>query len=423
MTAFRVPAGRVARGAIAVPPSKSVSHRYFNLTLLSRSPVSIERSLEAEDLTLFGRCLEQVGFESREDGSTTTWVPVTRTPTSAEIDCGNAGTMYRFLLASLTTIAGEWVLTGKPRLFDRPVGALIDALRNLGARIDCPRREGYGPVHIHGGTLRGGSVEIDASESSQYVSALLMAACGASEPVEITVKSLSSSPYLDLTLDALSRFGAHVDRPAEDRFSVRPQELGSAGVRVEGDYSAASYPASAATLTGGRVCLEGLRQHSKQGDRRFLSLLEQLGAQAEWTDRGLEISGSLERAIDVDLSDMPDQVPTLAALAPFLAGTTAIRNVAHLRLKESDRLAVMARELRRTGAKVDEFDDGLVIEGIWAESSPPDSEVEIDPEDDHRIAMSMALVGLRRPGIVIRHPEVVAKSYPHFWRDLETLVR
>ena len=171
-----------------------------------------------------------------------------------------------------------------------------------------------------------------------------------------------------------------------------------------------------------KVRLEGLIEGSRQGDRGFIDLLERVGAQVSWSGDALCVSGRPGSGVEVDLSNMPDQVPTLAAVAPFLRGETVIRNVAHLRVKESDRLAVMARELRRTGVRVAELDDGLIIQGDWHDSPPPATEVRIDPEDDHRIAMSMALVGLRRPGVVIDDASVVGKSYPHFWRDLDTLV-
>ena len=417
-----VPSGRVASGSVRVPPSKSVSHRYFNLTLLSGRSAVIENPLQAEDLALFSRALEQLGYSVAMRGGTLRLEPPQTLARQATIDCGNAGTMYRFLVAALTTLEGEWVLTGTPRLAERPIGPLVGALRRLGANIECLEKEGYAPLRIRGATLRGGTVDIDASESSQFLSALLMAASRASVPVDIRVLSLSSSPYLDLTLEAVALFGGVVERPHTDRFVVHPGPLEPGELEVEGDFSAATYPAAAALLTGGTVLLKGLRESSKQGDRRFIDLLVSMGAEAAWSQQGLRVSGRLIEATEADLRDMPDQVPTLAAIAPFLEGTTRISNVPQLRVKESDRLAVMARELGRVGARVSELPDGLVIEGSWSRGEPPGDRVVVDPQDDHRIAMSLALVGLRRPGIVIGDAHVVGKSYPNFWRDLDTLV-
>ena len=424
---IRIPSGRVARGCLRVPPSKSVSHRYFNLTLLAAAPAVIEHPLEAEDLTLFSRALEQLGFDLKRAGDVLDLTPRqgrarARGPRRGEIECGNSGTMYRFLVGSLATLEGDWILTGTPRLAQRPVDPLVQAMRGLGAKIEYLEREGFAPLRVHGRSLIGGRVEVDASESSQFLSALLMAACRARKRVELRVLHLTSSPYLELTLEAMALFGAAVERHGEDVFIVDPVDLKPPRLSVEADYSAATYPGVAALLTGGSVCLQGLKASSKQGDRRFFDLLRKIGAKVEWSEDGLCVSGKLERAPQVDLSDMPDQVPTLAAIAPFLPGTTRISNVAHLRIKESDRLAVLARELAKLGAAVVELEDGLVIEGTWSRCEPPSATVLIDPQDDHRIAMSLALVGLRRSGVVVQDAHVVDKSYPHFWRDLLTLV-
>ena len=343
----------------------------------------------------------------------------------AEIQCGNAGTLYRFLTAALTVVPGSWVLDGSPRLRERPIRPLVDALRSLGARIRYRGGEGKAPLEIEGGSLRGGETSLDAAESSQYASALIMAGTCAPAPVEVRLEALSSSPYLELTVEALRDFGVEVGRDASrTRYRVEPDGLRAPRrLAVEGDYSAATYPAVAALVTGGRVRLEGLRPESAQGDRAFFDLLVAAGARVEAKGAGVEIErGEMLRAIRADLRDMPDQVPTLAALAPFLEGTTEITGVRHLRIKESDRLAAMASELGRAGVPVRELDDGLIVDGCWFDREPPADPVVIDPHDDHRIAMALALVGLRRPGIAIADPEVVGKSYPNFWRDLSTLL-
>jgi 3-phosphoshikimate 1-carboxyvinyltransferase len=420
-----VDAGRVARGAVLVPPSKSVSNRYLNLALLAQRPITIERVLDSDDIRHFRAALAAMGFGVSGGPETISLDPPPAGTREALIHCGSSGTLYRFLTASLTVAPGRWVLDGSPRLRERPIRPLVDALRSLGARIHYRDGEGRAPLEIEGGSLVGGEATLDAAESSQYASALMMAGAFAREPVRIDLAALTSTPYLDLTVESLQAFGVEVRRyPAPMRFEVVPGTvLVPRRLVVEGDYSAAPYPAVAALITGGRVTLEGLRADSAQGDRDFFRLLERAGARVTSTPAGLAIErgGSL-RAVRADMGDTPDQVPTLAALAPFLEGTTEISGVRHLRIKESDRLAAMAGELGRAGVPVLELEDGLVIEGCWFDREPPANPIVIDAHDDHRIAMAMALVGLRRPGIAIADPDVVAKSYPNFWRDLSTLL-
>jgi len=429
--------GKRAQGRLRVPSSKSLSHRYFNLAVLAGSPITVENPLVAEDTRLFLEALPKLGFRVTEAPNSDVHLePVEPATGETTIFCGNAGTMLRFLVATLTVVPGTWILDGVPRLRERPVRPLVDALRRLGARIEYLGAEGYVPLRLHGGTLGEGTTVLDAGESSQYLSALLMAALRAPGPVTVEVESLTSRPYVDVTLGVVAAFGGRIEESEEKGeriYRVWPSPLDARGagrVRVEGDWSAAAYPAAAAALTGGEVTLEGLVRDSRQGDRRFLDLLEEMGAGVSWNEMGDEVTirgdGSRGlRGIEADLSSMPDQVPTLAALAPFARGTTYIFNVAHLRIKESDRLEAMATELRKTGAEVEEGPDWLRIPGIWSESGgdrePPISPVRIDPRGDHRIAMSLALVGLRRPGIEVAAPEVVGKSYPGFWRDLDRL--
>lgn len=429
--AYPVPGGGTAAGRVAVPGSKSITQRYFNLALLADLPLVVHRPLLSEDPRLFLGALEACGFRVEHADGSLRLEPGEGTA-SAEIFCGNGGTMFRFLTAALTARPGSWRLDGVERLRERPVGPLVSALRQLGAEIDCPGREGYAPLEITGGSLRGGRCTLDAGASSQYLSALLMAGQATPEPVAIEVGALTSEPYVDLTLDAIAELGGSVRREGSV-FHARPSRLSAAGgeVTVEADFSAVAYPAAAAMLTGGKVRIDGPRPGSRQGDRRFVDLLERMGARVRWhRDVGpegrrrssLEVAAGTLSAVDVDLSGTPDQVPTLAALAPFAAGTTRITGVPHLRIKESDRLSAMARELTRVGAAVEELPDGLVIEGCWARSDPPRTPVSVRSHGDHRIAMSMALVGLRRPGVTVLDPGVVAKSYPGFWTDLENLL-
>jgi len=415
----------VVRGRLRVPPSKSVSHRQLALALLARAPVEVRNLLRAEDTELFLGVLRRLGWAVEERGDAVQLAPGSP-PAAATLECGNAGTLLRFLVALVATVPGEWTLDGSPRLRERPVGPLVNALRALGVEVRWRGVEGYPPLTVIGGTLRGGETTIDAGESSQYVSALLLAALAAREPTRVHVAALASAPYVDVTLEAIEHWHGQVEQRA-DAFVVFPGLSPREVVEVEGDFSAAAYPAAAAALTGGDVTLLGLRYGSVQGDRGFIDLLARMGALVSWDGDELQVRGSgTLNGIDVDLGEMPDQVPTLAALAPFARGTTLIYNVPHLRLKESDRLAAMAQELRRAGAFALDVDDSLVVtggeSGDDAAASLPRNPVEIDSHGDHRIAMSMALVGLRRPGLRIANPEVVGKSYPGFWDDLAMLL-
>lgn len=408
------------QGTILVPPSKSLTNRALNLALLAEGGTEIVRPLDSEDTQAMALALEQVGC-AVERGPAGLTVGRRREVARAEIDCGASGTMLRFLTASLTTVPGEWFLDGTDRLRERPLGPLIAALRKLGAEIECFGPEGFAPVRIRGGTLAGGRAALDAGASSQFLSAVLMAATRARGPVSIGVRDLTSEPYVDLTLQAMADFGIRVDRQG-DLFAVEPQVVHGRRFEVEGDYSSACYFGAAAALTGGRIKLDGLRQDSRQGDRRFFSILEQIGAVCEWREDRLEVhrEGTLV-AVSDDLSDIPDQVPTLAVLAPFCAGTTGITGVGHLRLKESDRLNVVAGELARAGVSgIDQAGDGLSVPGVWGAGGAPADPVTIDTADDHRIAMAFSVLGLCRPGVSIANPEVVAKSYPGFWKDFES---
>ncbi len=277
---YVVRSGRPVAGRLTAPGSKSFTQRYFNLALIGNLPLVVHKPLLSEDPRLFLGALAACGFQCEIlDGSVR--LTPSKKRSQAEIFCGNGGTMFRFLTAALTTRPGTWTLDGVPRLRERPIGPLIAALRQLGAEIDCPARDGYAPLRITGGSLRGGRCELDAGASSQYLSALLMAGQAAKQPVEIEVAALTSEPYVDLTLDAIGDFGGSVQR-AGNVFQVQPTTLAAAEIAVEADFSAVAYPAAAAMLSGGRVLIEGPKPDSRQGDRSFVDLLERMGARIRW---------------------------------------------------------------------------------------------------------------------------------------------
>lgn len=417
-----VPAGGRAQGRLRPPSSKSLTQRFYNLALLASGRTVVNEPLRSEDCAHFLAGLAAAGCMLDDQPDRVTITPPAR-PNGGRVFCGASGTMMRFMTASLCALPGDWHLDGGPRLRERPLGSLLDALGSLGAEVRALDRPGYLPLSLPGGSLVGGRTRIEAHESSQFVSALLMAGAATTAGVTLDVEGLVSGPYVALTRQALAVFGVEVEASAPGVFRVAGGRPTGATVTVEADVSAACYAAAAAALTGGDVALEGVERSTVQGDRAFFDLLEDMGANIDWIPGAVRVVGAAPlRAVEADLSAMPDQVPTLAALAPFAAGTTHIHNVAHLRLKESDRLAAMTLELRRLGATVVERDDGLSIEGTWARGAAPSTPVTVDSHDDHRVAMSCALAGLRRVGVSIARPQVVAKSYPDFWSDLGRLV-
>ncbi len=429
-----LPSGRVF-GRVEVPGSKSVAQRIFNLTLLAGSPITITSPPNDQDSLAFLSVLNGLEW-TVEENETQDWMltPPRRYPEQASLDCGSSGTGFRFLVASLTTLPGRWTVHGSAQLGARPIQELIDSLSRVGCRIRPASASSSLPIEIEGGPWQESGLQVDARTSSQYLSALLMAAtCAstrastrASTPTTIRVDNLVSEPYVDLTVAWMRLFGArleHTDGDSSQReYLVRPGLDAPQQAAIEADWSSAAYPAAAAALTGGTVELVGVERASSQGDLGFLELLQRMGAKIEWTEGGVKVRGfGALQALDVDLGNMPDQVPTLACLAPFASGTTVIRGAAHLRHKESDRLQVLTRELTQVGAQVEQREDGLRIEGSWSRGEVPQFEVAVDPQEDHRIAMAMAVLAAKRPGIRMRQPEVVAKSYREFWQHWQSL--
>lgn len=423
MSAVRpIQAGGVAHGVVRPPGSKSLSNRALILAMLSRQPVEIEGLLESEDLLALRTALVVLGHSLNDVAGRLVVTPGSRPP-DAEIDCHQSGTMARLMAAALAATPGRWRLDGAPRLRERPMRPLADALRQLGVEVDERGEPGHLPFVIHGRELVGGRIEVDAGASSQYLSGLLLAALAARGPMEIEATALTSAPYVAVTISAARQFGASIEQEGLV-FRTRPGFAPPPRIEIEADASSAVYPAAAALLTAGEVAIQGLPESSLQADLEAFPLLERMGAEVDRDALGrLRVRGGRDLvALDADLSRVPDQVPTFAALAPFARGTTRLRGVAHLRIKESDRLAAMRTELGKLDVPVIEHEDGLEIPGVWAGGPAPSGPVEIDSWDDHRIAMSMALVGLRRSGVIIRDPQVVAKSWPGFWDVLEELI-
>jgi 3-phosphoshikimate 1-carboxyvinyltransferase len=419
------PLRRPADAAVRVPGSKSITNRALVLAALSAADSGFECQLrgvlQSEDTEVMVDALRALGFTVEADWAAELLAvgnPGDRVipAASAELFVANSGTTMRFLTAVVSLGRGRYRLDGVPRMRERPIADLLDALRQLG--VDAKSESGGGPpVVVESSGLRGGTVRIKGDISSQFLSGLLMAAPFADGEVRIEVEGeLVSRPYVAMTVAMLRQWSLAVEAEGGRRFRVPGrQKTGLAAYYVEPDASAASYFWAAAAVSGGRVRVDGLSARGLQGDVRFVDVLERMGCQVARGESGITVRGGKLRGVDVDMNDISDTVMTLGAVACFAEGPTTVRNVAHVRHKETDRLAALAAELRRLGAGVDEFADGLTI------TPGPPRGAEVETYDDHRMAMSLALVGLRVPGVVVKNPACVAKTYPGFFTDLDRL--
>jgi 3-phosphoshikimate 1-carboxyvinyltransferase len=370
------PLSRPVDQSITLPGSKSLTNRALLVAALAHGRSELEGVLLADDTHLMADGLAALGVPVLVNRKTLCATAVGCSghwPSSeAALECGNAGTVMRFLTAVCAAGFGDYILDGSPRMRQRPIGALVSALRDLGAQIGYAEREGYCPVNVHARGLRGGTVLFDRPESSQFLSALLMAAPLAADDVMIAVQgSLPSDPYVRMTLGVMDTFGVSVVEDQMRRFIVpAPQMYAAARYGIEPDASAASYFFAAAALTGGRMTVEGLGSCSIQGDMGFVKILEEMGCRVEIDQHRTTVQGPKDgslRGVDVDLGAMPDVAPTLAVLAAFAEGSTRIRNIANLRIKETDRLAALATELGHLGVATELHEDGITI----SPQSPP----------------------------------------------------
>jgi 3-phosphoshikimate 1-carboxyvinyltransferase len=421
------PLTRPPQATVRVPGSKSITNRALVLAALcgKDKPCEVNNCLRSEDTEVMLAALRTLGFQVDVDWQTARArvggsPSANRIPAaSADLYVANSGTTMRFLTAMVCLGHGRYRLDGVPRMRERPIGDLLAALRQLGVRAVSERDNDCPPVRIEADGLGEGHVRIKGNVSSQFLSGLLLAAPFARGDLVIEVEgTLVSRPYVEMTLRMMDDWGLPVLRKWKEAiFHVegRQKPVGQMVYRVEPDASAASYFFAAAAISGGQVTVPGLSMDGLQGDVGFVDLLEKMGCEVERLNGGLTVRGGPTYGINVDMNDVSDTVMTLAAVACFAERPTTIRNVAHVRHKETDRLAALAAELRRVGAEVDEFADGLAI------TPRPLHGAEIETYNDHRMAMSMALLGLRVPGIVIKDPGCVAKTYPGFFRDLEKL--
>jgi 3-phosphoshikimate 1-carboxyvinyltransferase len=401
---------------VRIPGSKSITNRALTLGALAHGRTVIEGALFSDDTLLMAIGLRALGLvvEADPEGERfTVWGQGGRIPAAdASIDAGNAGTVARFLTAAAALGSGRYLIDGSPRMRERPIGDLVAALRALGGDLEAP--SGAPPVLIRGRGLAGGKAAVRGEASSQFLSALLLVAPLARGAVELTTEGgLVAAPYVDMTVEMMRAFGAD-PRRAGNVFRITPGRYDARAYVVEPDASSASYFFAAAAITGGRVAVPGLTRNSLQGDLEFVDVLVRMGCEASWSEAGVSVSGPQRlRGVDVDLNRISDMTMTLAAMAPFADGVVRIRNVAHIRRQESDRLAALATELRRLGQEVRELPDGLEIH------PRPLRPALVQTYGDHRIAMAFAVTGLRAGEVTIADPECVRKTFPDFFARLD----
>ena len=424
-----LPASGEARGTVRLPGSKSISNRVLLLAALAKGTTIVRALLDSDDTRVMLDALRTLGVGvARQKNSAgvdsddyeITGVGGAFPVKQAELFLGNAGTAFRSLTAACALSGGEYVLKGVARMHERPIGDLVDALRRLGAHIDYLGEEGFPPLKIHPAEIAGDTTEVRGNVSSQFLTGLLMALPLRQRDTTIeVVGELISKPYIGITLAMLRRFGVEIARDDWQRFGVpaaaRYQSPGE--IWVEGDASSASYFLAAGAIGGGPVRVEGVGRDSVQGDVRFADALALMGAQIEmgpnWIEARAPKSGRL-KAVDLDCNPIPDAAMTLAVAALFADGTTTLTNIASWRVKETDRIAAMATELRKVGATVEEGADFIRITPPHASHLTPHA--VIDTYDDHRMAMCLSLVTLGGVPVRINDPACVNKTFPEYFR-------
>lgn len=412
------------RATVRPPGSKSITNRALVCAALAEGRSTLTGALASDDTRVMIESLRRIGInvESRDDGTVLVVEGMggkfAAPPAGIELFAGNSGTTVRFLTAMLTLGRGRFRIDGVPRMRQRPIEDLLDALRQLGANVRSELATGCPPVVVEAAGLPGGTATVRGDVSSQFLSAVLMAAPYARQPVVLRVDGpLVSQPYVRMTLRVMGAFSVRVDESNLQEIRVPLEKYQPRTYAIEPDASAASYFFAAAAITGGSVTVEGLSRDSLQGDVVFVNLLERMGCDVTYGANAITVEGGPLAGIVANMNALSDTVQTLAAVALFAVGPTTITGVAHIRHKETDRIAALATELRKLGAAVEERPDGLCITPGALRGAT------IATYDDHRMAMSLALVGLRVPGVVIENPSCVAKTYPRFFADLRSATR
>ncbi|RZM72759.1 3-phosphoshikimate 1-carboxyvinyltransferase [Pseudoalteromonas rubra] len=423
MEQLRLNAIEKVNGSVTLPGSKSLSNRVLLLAALCDGVTQVNNLLDSDDIHHMLQALAQMGVEVElNEDKTSARVYGQgghfKTPSEA-LFLGNAGTAFRPLTAVLAASQGQFTLIGEPRMEERPIGHLVDALHALGADIQYLKNKDYPPLQINGHAIEGGEVEIDGSISSQFLTALLMAAPLFVKDTTIRIKGeLVSKPYIDITLGVMAQFGVTVSHDNYQVFHVKGQQgyTSPGTIMVEGDASSASYFIAAAAIAGGEIEINGVGRKSVQGDIGFARVMEQVGAVIDWHDEKLVVRKGELNGVDIDANAIPDAAMTLATVALFATGKTAIRNIYNWRVKETDRLYAMATELRKVGAEVTEGHDFIEI-------TPPETFnlAQIDTYNDHRIAMCFSMVAVGGVDVIINDPGCTAKTFPTYFEVLSSV--
>ncbi len=408
---------------LSVPGSKSLTNRALVVAALAEGVSTLRGGLIAEDSEVMIRALNQIGIPVGVNGTTFTVqgqggrIPVPE----AELDLRLSGTSIRFLTALVALGKGRYLLDGNERMRQRPIQDLLTALGGLGVKAGTQLGTGCPPVVVEAEGVRGGETRVAGERSSQYLSALLMVAPYAEHPVTIRVTGeLQSKPFADMTLRLMEDFGVSVERDGYASFTIHPARYQPRDYPIEGDAMAAGYFWTAAAITGGRVKVANVGSRSVQGDKRLAEVLEKMGCTVRWTAERCEVVGPASGVLKggrFELNDMPDQAQTLAVAALFADHPVRIENIWNLRIKETDRLSALSAELRKFGARVEEGQDYLVVHPLESLPGP----VTVETYGDHRMAMAFALAGLRLPGVTLRDPACVAKTFPEFFEVLAAL--
>ncbi len=412
---------KISPGTVTIPGSKSISHRMLICAALAHGTSIVKNVLESEDLTHTRCALSDMGASMTvaDDGTITVQgVNGRPTPHGSDIYLGNSGTSMR-LLAGVAALGDmPYVLTGDQRMQERPMGDLLAALQMIGVNATSRKGDGTPPVCIQGGIRKGGNVILDCSQSSQYLSSLLMMGAVLDQGLFITLPAPAvSSPYIDLTMDIMAKFNVKARRLDDTHYEVPGGQTYVPGnFSVEPDLSNASYFWAVGAVTGQQIKVAHINQSSLQGDIRLLEILKQMGCFVTCDADGITVSGGDLSAVTVDMSDIPDVVPTLAVVACFARGTTRINNIAHLRQKECDRISAVVSQLKKLGVDARQGDDWLSVTGNDSMEG-----AVIETFNDHRIAMAFAIIGLMVEGITIENEGCVAKSFPGFWDILDQL--
>ena len=409
-----------AESIVNIPGSKSISHRVVICASLASGKSHIDNLLESEDIKYTMSALDKMGADIKVKQKGIIEIEGFNGRPGAfkePIYLGNSGTSMRLLAGVAALGNSQYILTGDKRMQQRPMGDLLDALTMAGISAQAEYGNNAPPIKIKGGSKKGGKLSIDCSQSSQYLSSLLMMGALLKQGLVISLPSPAvSAPYINLTMDIMKKFSVHVKRINDLEYHVTGRQKYSPGkFTIEPDISNASYFWAAGAITQKMVRVANITKDSLQGDLRFLNILKQMGCFIEFDAKGAGVKGDKLKAVEVDMSDIPDVVPTLAVIAAFAKGRTVIKNIAHLREKECDRIDAVVSQLNKMGINADQGETWLSVQG----GSPAGAFIETF--NDHRIAMAFAVASLKIPSIKIENPECVAKSFPTFWKVFENL--